>query len=252
MTLIASYQHNDEIVMVGDLMLSSEHNTQTPELLSRFDAGLPTDNPMLSGLTQKIVIVSDRIAVAWCGTHIVARNLIRLIKDNGDRILVAEDCLKVIESSGLPEAELEGVSFIFYVMNCDDKNCNIGVQDYRTGQTENAPRQKVKYAGSGTYHFLETIGFNVSEIQGAANSYQKNVIVWLTRASIAFFEELTDHTPHYMMYGGGFELLVPNPPRAEVRKGSIFDLFLEIWCGLHSPLAGRLLNAVRAKQRSSH
>src|SRR5690606_12130853 len=139
MTLIASYQSGNEIVMIGDLILSSQKQSSDAELPSRFAGGLALENPHICGLTQKITILSDRLVAAWAGSYIVARSILKSLQSESAKLKTGKDILDAIATFELSEAELNSVSFIFYLMNIDGDKCEIQVQDYLTGETAVAP-----------------------------------------------------------------------------------------------------------------
>ncbi len=219
MTLIASYQRRNEIVMIGDLLLTSNVDlTSSKEIPTRFDGWNTPESRYITNLTQKIVHISDRICVAWAGSYLVARHILQCIALVSDSFKTGDDILDFIRRMSISSHEKESVSFIFYIIDADGDNYRLTVQDYMTSQTEFGIDHKIKYAGSGAFHFLETVSFNLVGTYGRMSSYQETVVTWLSRAAIVFLEEVLSETPHYYRYGGGFEILMPWVPTGKFRK----------------------------------
>ena len=85
MTLIARARIGSVPVYWGDLLLSMKGDNARPVNIPAADnvnALLPTKRSRsISGTTQKLNIISDRLIIAWAGNHIHARATIREIAD---------------------------------------------------------------------------------------------------------------------------------------------------------------------------
>lgn len=212
MTIIASYHRKDVMLMIGDLMVSSGEERDSPiDIPTRFSEFQPTANLFFSGISQKILIINDHLAVAWAGRKIVAKALIQRIADEIATPYSPEQILALISSAGLLDEELNSVSFIFFVQFIDGHDDKLFIQDYLTGETILGDNEKVKYAGSGTYHFFDCIGFEFKGGSGEVNDYEKAVLTFIGRLAIALYEEIVSDITHNFFYGGGFELLLLNP-----------------------------------------
>jgi hypothetical protein len=209
MTLIMSYQGKNALVLLGDLMLSQDNErAEAIEWPTRYDAGFALESRNVSGLYQKILNIKPKLAAGWAGNWLIARHILLEISKGLAEPYTGERILRRIYSLGLSERELREVAFIFWSMT---EWPNIQVQDFNCGETVNPsdPTEKFKYAGSGTYHFFDTIGFNLK--QGAEHSEWSNAIgTVLGRAAMAFHSELVSNEPHWYRYGGGFEAMVPS------------------------------------------
>ena len=210
MTLIMSYWHDPHsLIMLGDLLITRETPlaAAAPALPSRFSPLQNNVNEYIARLEQKLVIINPRLAAAWAGRQVVARNLLRRVRDGIGNEYTGRRILDLIASSGLAKDELESVAFIFYVMSEDGK---LEVQDYLTKEVCRTPTHKFKFSGSGDFHFFESIGFSQTSLDTKTDPLSDDLLAILGRAAIAFQEEITTETPHNFFYGGGFELLSPD------------------------------------------
>ncbi|NQV54805.1 MAG: hypothetical protein HQ503_03015 [Rhodospirillales bacterium] len=209
-------------MMLGDLLLSTpgRENSGPIPLPSRFHSKFPLKNLELSGLEQKICILSDTLAAAWAGNQTVARAILGEVRKSLNQPYSGDGILSIIEQMDINEKEKESVSFIFFAMQprAENGETQIIIQDYLTGETTFGPNHKVKYAGSGTFHFFETLEFDIIGTIGDVNEFETTITTFLSRAAIAFYEELVSDTNHNFYYGGGFEILAPNPIKHRLEK----------------------------------
>ncbi len=83
MTLVASFAVKNWPVLVGDIMISApEHGQKTRPFNipthGNVNARLPpASERIVSGLIQKVTILSPHLALAWSGTSICARSVFR-------------------------------------------------------------------------------------------------------------------------------------------------------------------------------
>lgn len=213
MTIIVSYQQKNYIFLVGDLLLSGLEHEDQIQLPTRFNSNQPVPPRHLTGLCQKLVCVNDNLAVAWAGSKIVAQHLIRRIANELSAPFSSEEILSLIYGSGLSDSELDSVSFIFYGAYRDEKTGDIHqfVQDYLTGETIIDKSSKVKYSGSGQFHFLECMDFQIRGSTGTVTEYE-GCIAWLmSRMALALFKEMISEDTHIFSYGGGFEIVCLDP-----------------------------------------
>lgn len=229
MTVIVSYQTTEFVFLIGDLLISGVDRIDQILLPTRFVSVQPEAPPHLVGLCQKVVCVNDNLAIAWAGSKIVAQHLIARIANELCPPYSSEQILNLIYSSGLSENELSSVSFIFYGAHRDEKSGHIHqfVQDYLTGETIINDSSKIKYAGSGQYHFLECMDFKVVGTQGVITDFEQSLAWLIARMAMAIFHEIISDTNHYFSYGGGFEVACLNPS-AKIAKVPITFIFWTI------------------------
>ena len=148
------------------------------------------------------------------------------IRENIKRPYSAPQILQLIQDSGLLESELQSVSFIF--LGHDTETETIFVQDYLTGQTCIGPNHKFKYAGSGTFHFFDSIAFELRGTSGEINEAETAIGILLSRISVALYEEVISDISHNYFYGGGFEILGFNPNLSRFEKIPLSFVFWSI------------------------
>lgn len=225
MTIICSFQNDDALLMVGDLLLSgNQESRKSIQIPTRFHPQQATINPQFSGLTQKLLLIDDHLAVGWAGSKIVATHLIKQIQNNLFPPYSGPKILKCIYGSGLAKEELEKVSFIFfgYTQNPKEK---LFVQDYLAGQTILPDGSKVKYSGSGSFHFLDSIEFQMRLSSGTPNSYAEAVSAFIGRCAIALYSEIVSDITHNFFYGGGFEVLLFSGEKSKYIKIPLIFIF---------------------------
>lgn len=217
MTIIASYQRKNDVLLLGDLILSgSQEVTNAIDIPTRFNSTQPEVNKYFSGLSQKVLVVNANLAVAWAGSKIVAKHLIKRISSEIPEPYTPEKILDLIYRSGLNRTELEAVSFIF--LGADPEKRTLFVQDYLTGETSLDAQQKFKYAGSGQDHFLKNMGFNFTGRSGQVNEFEMMVFSLAGRAASALLEEIISDTTHNHAYGASFEVLQFHPMEERFKK----------------------------------
>lgn len=198
--------------MLGDLLISGHReNENLLDLPTRFHPSQPSTNPFFSQMSQKVLIVNPQLAVAWAGQKIVAKHLVRRIANELREPYNPEQILEIIYNSELSEQELASVSFIFMCISSDGLSDRVFIQDYLTGETVLGEKEKVKYAGTGTFHFFDSIAYQIRGQFGDVNDYERFVASFVSRMAIALYEEIVSDITHNFFYGGGFELLVVNP-----------------------------------------
>lgn len=224
MTLIASFQSGSTYILVGDLLISSDRKREMPlDIPTRFSKNQPKANLQFSGLSQKLVIINDNLAVGWSGTRINAKSIIHHVKDNIQSPYSGEQILELVASSGLSEGELKSIGLIFYAHNAEAMQ--LICQDYLVGETVFPNGNKIKYSGSGVFHFFDSTAFEMFAVEGDQNDFMKTAYAILGRMSVVFYEEIITDTNHNYYYGGGFELLSFNPNESRFVKLPISFVF---------------------------
>ena len=190
MTIICSFQYEGGALLVGDLMVSGNREQLSPlDIPTRFSKAQPDVNLYFSQLSQKIVIINSGLAVAWAGQKIVAKYLIQRIANEVTAPYTPEKLLSLIYGSGLLAEELSSVSFIFFGLLDAETNA-VFIQDYLTGETILDDKTKFKYAGSGTYHFLDSIEFNMKGVADDLDVFEKSFGAIISRLAIALYDEV--------------------------------------------------------------
>jgi hypothetical protein len=115
MTVIAAYVIGNFPVLFGDLLLTSERATGARKV------AVPTQGEVqdffgssgwgISGLTQKVNVLSDNCAIAWAGSWLGARVAIAGLRDLAlSRTLTCEAILEFFDA--LPDLKLNPASFV--------------------------------------------------------------------------------------------------------------------------------------------
>lgn len=208
--------------MVSD----DRHRSHPIDVPTRFNSLQPATNLHFSSMSQKAIIINDHLSVAWSGKMAVAQYLIQKVANELKEPYTGQGILDVIYNSGISKEELESVSFLFFGFTNTKRDERLFVQNYLTGHTILNDGAKVFYAGSGTFHFLDSIGFNLKGASGNINAFEASVTSFVTRIAIALYEEITSEITHNFYYGGGFELIVFNP---EARRFEKTPLTFTFW-----------------------
>jgi hypothetical protein len=211
MTLIAIYKREKSYAMLGDLLLSKPTAGEQPvEIPARFDKRFPLTNLNLSGLQQKVFRISPTVAVAWAGSLLTARHIIREVAKlpqpyDGRHI---RHCINSME---LTKAELDSVSLLFLTTiprangQIDVTGCAHGYEQWANPAN---PSEQMRYAGSGSYHFLEMYPFAVGKRGGRHNDQSETLGALIGRAAQTILLEVVSDEPHDFFYGGGFEVMI--------------------------------------------
>jgi hypothetical protein len=208
-TLILSYQRGSSLVMLGDMLISTESERTTAiDIPTRFSPNFPLTNLQLYGLLQKVFCINSDFAVAWAGDCLAARVIIQELARKLPRPTSGAQIIEFIKSIGLSEQELNSVAFIFWAITNRDP-FQIQVQDWLVKEAiigPDSPHHKFKFAGRGEFHFFETIEFNL--LGPFVDDVGHAVGTVLTRAAMALYDELLTDTAHNFLYGGGFEIVI--------------------------------------------
>ena len=111
MTLVAVIAPNDVPVLVGDLLISGPANAANkrlalPSLTSTVNSTELSDGKYaVSGLTQKLAMISDYLAVGWSGSRIAAKAVIADLRERIQNEPIDADGFRmVLESLKYKEA----------------------------------------------------------------------------------------------------------------------------------------------------
>jgi len=213
MTVVVSYRNSDIVVMAADLLVSTSASKrkEAVELPGRPTKSFPVTDLHLAGLHQKIFCISDTLAVGWAGNYVLARRLAEAITEKVRRPYAWEAIERVIKNSGLSETELDEVGVLVHALNLDkDGNPDTIIRNGHNTQfykLDAHPEIDLLAAGSGVFHFVDWIKFNLVPHGGSFNELESAVANIICRNAVAFFSELLSTDTHDFLYGGGFELI---------------------------------------------
>lgn len=218
MTLIAAFIEDECPVLMGDLVTSAPGTNslrslpiwQRPDLNIEVEGGL-----RLAGLAQKVVIVSDRLCVAWTGPVHRANSLLRYLRE-AELANPAGSLVEVFQ--GYPAHDFGDLEMVA-----------IGYEPggWRTFYSpamvtmEYGPFKSLCIGGSGTSAFLRLLDDGEFGCQGdASNVYFK----WVTQAQgIAGQLMAKQRIEGYGLgegWGGGFEIAYYDHGRSKFTKVS--------------------------------
>lgn len=217
-TLVAAWREGITPFLVGDLLTtapfgeSSTHRvlpSSGRERLQKLD--LPRE---VSGLRQKVCIVSPQFAVAWAGTELVAANVIRKLRStfrgSTPRVDDVAEYLRVEGDIGPPHCELvgavieQGVAEAFH---------------WSSQNAETITRGFPVIAGSGSDAFKEALG--------TLPPQERELPFWrgLARTTLLLGNEVVFGGTLRLSFGGGYQL-VHAPAGAFVPPPSITSAFV--------------------------
>lgn len=214
MTLIAALMSVDEqgrrsSVLLGDALLTTDRpGDESIELM------LPHRRVPLRAspekqfypyrLRQKLVVISERLALAYAGNYDDAVHLFRTIE--ACRVETEQDLKSVLDEFDRQQKRRAAV--IGIIRGADGKagvvsNDAPDAAVYTFGDES----KRVVVAGSGTRHLAETVGkLTLSE----ADAHQPLMVAWSLMAHLYSLERRTDFGLETDGFGGVYDILVPN------------------------------------------
>lgn len=221
MTLVAAFLDNGCPVLLGDLLTSAPTASPTETLVSvplarRLDHNVPVDGGYkLVGLTQKVVIVSDRLCVAWTGPVWRADALLRYLRSaeqrdpNGSLIELFQSYPR--EDYG----DLEMVAYAF------EPGGWRWFTSPEMDSMEYGPFKTLCVGGSGRPALLETIENHEMKNFGAhpdSNPYNHSVAYTLALVGQLLAKQANSDYGLAQGWGGGFEVAYFDHPSRRFKK----------------------------------
>lgn len=154
MTLIAGIHVGKNPILLGDLLISSKIAPKeiiTLPTIGELNINQPGENSAcISGVSQKICILNDRISVAWSGSRIIAKHIIKEMKDHFSCKQITREKIEEFISSQ-NKREVDQLSLIILYVNKQ------GLFSYGLDTTdiETPEFGHCKISGSGTGEFIE-------------------------------------------------------------------------------------------------
>lgn len=202
MTLVSAFMIGEHPYLVGDFLISSSASTKNSLSLPTskrltFEA-LLTGQPVPTGLRQKIVILSDHLAIGWSDSMIDARSLIREISEEFTDLELSGD--EVVAFLKGKESEYSNVNLVGVC-----KKDNRRYIFYFNGALKiSHPVLKNFYAiGSGSPIFA-----NYSQtIPISAEDHTQSTLSIVSMMGALLGEELRSQSTLLNNFGGGFEII---------------------------------------------
>jgi hypothetical protein len=227
MTAIISFQIEGQPVMFGDLLLSAEvaplpiHIPTVGDIRQVF----PSDSVFTPvGLAQKIAVISDDFAVAWSGTQIYARTVIRELTEHFRATRPTDEDLRAYFNQ-LPDQMADDLTLLAMVAMSPTRMFHFGFG----AEEENDPRFGVfRMGGSGhgaVAGFLRRIQ-NFTENDGRQMTpFAKAIGCALTMSGELLAREIFATDNLWEFFGGGYEVLT----RVEGRWKKLDDVLTIFW-----------------------
>lgn len=214
MTLIAAYlDPEDAIAIAGDLLMTSPNKRERPStVLPAQIPGRPVgDTSCVTGLKQKVVRIDERIYIAWAGSLIVARGVLTWVAENALGLQTATEVIDKICSNYPDLHSLPEVALIIAVS--DDGKCGsrkITLESYNCTIRETEDGGRIHCAGTGEYHFLDSMSFEEVGRTGAGNIGINLIAKVFSNIALSFLSETQGWANYEFSYGGAFEVLTLN------------------------------------------
>ena len=203
MTLIVGYTINCCPVLLGDVLLSQQKPVGGDISVPTWhnDQLAPRENPLrMTGLVQKINIISDHVCMAWAGSHIRAQTIARELRDHvaqhGANAAKLGAFLNTYDRADLRDLE----SIIYVVEDGILKPFHLRAPAYEIdGWT-------LQSGGTGVEHFISKFG-HFFKLPAADDRSEAAVVgPGLSYIAAAFGEQLFTGGGLAEGWGGAFEL----------------------------------------------
>lgn len=215
MTLIASFEVHGSPIMIGDLLLSSPGSAGPSTVTLPF---WTLDNAQfhaafghtISGVAQKLIIIHEKLCIAWADSALQAAALIAHLRDfaAGKEEILDDDFMAAFHA--YPAADWSQLQFIIH---CRTEKGNRYLSNLPRFDVGDA--LQIRVGGSGTPHFYNWIeaAYQCSpttEVPEGAE-YGETAARALMYLGLAALHQGTDGTGVPDRWGGGFEALFYTP-----------------------------------------
>lgn len=231
MTLIAAMCVNKIPIILGDLLISRETmegDLPDVSIPSRHQVNtyLSKDSQLqVTGLSQKVNIISENFCIAWTGKKHQARSLIRhLHKQCGGRTVTLEEFEALLDQ--YPIEDMTGLESIAYLYDYESRSFwrkNRNMPMFELGDLKD-----IQVGGSGTSTFIQTIeNIMDGDIEGDYTSLEESLVRVMGFTSAAFGNQVMSGSGIVDGWGGGFEIAYICGRRFE-KVSDIMHLFWSI------------------------
>ncbi|MET3844081.1 hypothetical protein [Bradyrhizobium sp. OAE829] len=212
MTLIFGFSRQDVPILCGDTLLT--HYSETPTTRRLPASGTLPDSiavdfgVSISGLKQKVNIIHDTVVLAWAGPYVSAFGLAKEIKSHVERFgPSAKEIMRILEANAEPDLSC-------LAMVLDGDGTKLSYVWHRVEGTDLRRFQHVRYAGTGSDYFKETIAKldSVDPIPNPAiDNFASVLCDALAFASQSIGRELYTFQNLVERWGGAIELCYRGP-----------------------------------------
>jgi hypothetical protein len=205
MTIVAGLNINGYPVLIADLLISAEgnHATEIPTIKNMTEVGyygiVPVD------LNQKIAIVSDNLMIAWAGSRIAAKTVIKeMLERNKSQMFTKDSLIKYLKTLGESIGQ-QDVRFLGFLIE-EGRVYPFGFR-YNIVRTEKLG--DIGLLGTGSEDLMEILK-QVLQNQTFTNIKENEFVgaiafTLLLSGTLLMYEVATAQTL-IQRYGGGYEI----------------------------------------------
>lgn len=216
MTLVASYSVDNWPVVVGDIMLSNRppqgelraFNIPTHDNIN--ELALPATGRIVSGLVQKLTVLTPKLAVAWAGSPLCAAGIFKDVRETGEDAGFDELC-KVIDEwkneTGL-DLYLTGLGIVEQ-SGSTTATCRFAWDSDLGWESR---KESIEHygdcyvGGSGGDMFCNLLQNGEFVFTSHAPSLEKAIVLSLSHLTTLVGDQLRRGSGVKLLYGGGFEV----------------------------------------------
>ncbi|MGM0585499.1 MAG: hypothetical protein ACQEUZ_12710 [Pseudomonadota bacterium] len=213
MTLIRFHKRGAAAILGADIAISTTGNFRPARLqLPLLPRGEIVSETSIVGKSQKIVEISENFFVAYSGTVIVARAVLRELRENIPYPTDIHEIMEVVKKSGLSQEEIDSIAMIFcWQFGGDNEKNRFSVNAFNTYAHEEG-EETVLSEGSGDGHsrYLYEIHESGPLVELVSDPPAGDQTVFhdeLLFFSNPILEEMTGRENLQFNYGGFFEFV---------------------------------------------
>jgi hypothetical protein len=208
MTMIATFAVEKIPVIMGDLLLSSLYNDKLIQIPTVGDtSNFESKGCKISGLRQKVHIINDHLALAWAGSAIGCKMVIRELTEETRKHHFTYDDLRIFFRDIGPDLRPFEVALVGCIYEDEKGFRGFGVNNPIHFQSD--VFGDVLIAGSGCFDFQRLVEqFNIlpSSVGRQPNPLEVAVMLSFTAMGTLLQEELLASISLNSLYGAGYEI----------------------------------------------
>ncbi len=220
MTIVASFSIDGFPVLIGDLLVSSFNDEKNYEPLNiptcdNVNAIVPPETwNFVSSLQRKLVLLNDRLAIAWAGNLYAAKAIIKELRDQLDvDTFTIDDVIRLIDGiDGIGKQDLFLAGIALERLGDEITIANFAwdhEHKWKSPHIETQAFGDVYAGGSGRDDLAAVLGEfkSLPEFSHEANPLEKAVLITLYVLGYLTGQQSRVSQGLSSMYGGGFELI---------------------------------------------
>ncbi|WP_085700200.1 hypothetical protein [Pseudomonas sp. B26(2017)] len=209
MTLGISYALNQRLVVMGDLLISGderEHDVSIPTVGNVTEVFPKGSGFSITGLTQKVIVISEDMVITWAGHEVAATMAIRWLRELAGTGLTPENVAVFLKQlpQNLGKLDLQLTGFFVYE--------NQGyLVDFKEHAVESTNFTDLRLIGNGADVFEEMLG-KYRWVSGASRGVEADrgeyLSITMALAGMLLELELKNQPISLLRYfGGGYEVV---------------------------------------------